>query len=149
MKIYIRGFAELRKEVERKLSEHTDVVIEHLMKCYLMPNHSALIHWKQEIATQINRVDKLKNGKKFPSAKQIYNWTYGKKQDLVTDIRWFSGLVQDVCDEYNLILENDPLDFQSEFDKLCQNYFEWLANELSVRGLVPRSEIYTKLDALL
>lgn len=149
MKIYIRGFAEIQREIERNLTSHTDEIIEHLLKCYLMPDHSAISHWKREIANQIYKVDKLKNNKKFPTAKQIYNWTYGKKQDLVTDIRWFSGLVKNICDEYLIEIDTDPSDFMNEFDNICYEYFTWLAKELSIRGLIPYSEIYQFLNGLL
>ena len=49
-----------------------------------MPNHSALNHWKQEIYSFIHNVDKLKGNKRFPTSKQIYDWTYGKKEDVWT-----------------------------------------------------------------
>lgn len=149
MKIYIRGFAELQREVERKLSAHTDEIIDHLMKCYLMPNHSAINHWKQEIAIQINRIDKLKNGKKFPTAKQIYSWTYGKKQDLVTDIGFLSKLIKGVCEEYSVEVMESPYEIMDKFDFICTEYFKWLATELSRVGMVNRSEVYTKLNELL
>ena len=79
MKIYIRGFAEMQREIERKLASHTDEIIEHIIKLVLMPGSSARNHWQGEIAGQLKSIDKLKNTKKFPSAKQIYKWTYGKK----------------------------------------------------------------------
>lgn len=79
MKIYIWGFAEAQKEVERRLSAHTDEIIEHIIKLVLMPDNSARNHWEGEIAGQLKSIDRLKNSKKFPSAKQIYKWTYGKK----------------------------------------------------------------------
>lgn len=149
MKIYIRGFAELQKEVERNLTSHTDEVIEHLLKLYLMPNHSANNHWKKEIASQIYKVDRLKNNKKFPSAKQIYNWTYDKKQDLITDVRWFTKFCNMICKEYSVELEQFPGDFIGDFDSICVSYFKWLAEELSDIGLVTSDEIYQKLDELL
>lgn len=80
MKIYIRGFAETQKEVERRLSAHTDEIIEHIIKLVLMPDNSARNHWEGEIAGQLKSIDRLKNSKKFPSAKQIYKWTYGKNR---------------------------------------------------------------------
>ena len=146
MKIYIRGFAELQREIERKLSERTDEVIEHLGKCYLQPNHSAINHWKQEIFRLINRIDKLKNGKKFPTAKQIYSWTYGKKQDLVTDIRWFSKFVNGICEDHSIEIDKSPAEFMMDFDSVCVEYFQWLANELSQSGILNRSEVYAELN---
>ena len=149
MKIYSRGFAELQKEVERKLSCSTDAVIEHLAKCYLMPDHFAVNHWRQEIFGLIHRVDMLKNGEKFPSAKQIYNWTYGKKQDLVMDIRWLSKFVEGICEDYSIELDKSLTEFMVDFDSICTAYFQWLANGLSQTGLINKSEAYAKLHAIL
>ena len=149
MKIYIRGFAESKKDVERFLSQQTREIIDHLLKCYLMPNHPSANHWKKEIASFFYEVDKLKNTKKFPTAKQIYNWTYGKKQDLVTDERWFSKLVNMTLKEYNMESSENPCDFMSEFDSICVEYFTWLSKELSDVGLVTYDEIYQKLNELL
>lgn len=114
-----------------------------------MPQHTATQHWKQEIASLIYKVKRLKSGKKLPSARQIYNWTYHKKQDLITDPRWFSAFVYDICDEYGVELEITPDTFMSEFDAICVKYFKWLSEELSDVGLVSRCEVYQKLDVLL
>lgn len=149
MKLYIMGFAEAQKAVERRLTEHTDEILEHLLKCFIMPQHTATQHWKQEIASQIYKVDRLKAGKKFPSAKQIYSWTYHKKQDLITDPRWFSKFVYGICDQYGVELEISPDVFMPEFDAICVKYFKWLSEELSDVGLVTRGEVYQKLDELL
>lgn len=149
MKIYIRGFAEAQKEIERDLTSHTIVVIEHLMKIYLMPDHESAYHWKKEIASQIYIVDKLKNNKKFPTAKQIYSWTYGKKQDLITDRKWFQIFVEDICEEYNRDLIESPMNFMNEFDDICVSYFQWLSNELSQTGRVSKSAIISKIDQLI
>ena len=149
MKLYIRGFAEMQREIERNLTAHTDEIIEHLLKCYLMPEHSSVNHWKSEIANQIYKVDRLKNNKKFPSAKQIYKWTYDKKQDLITDVRWFTKYVGMICEEYSIDIDESPADFMGDFDRICVEYFTWLSNELSQIGLISKSEIYSKLNELL
>ena len=149
MNLYIRGFAEARREIERNLTAHTDEILELLLKCFIMPQHTATQHWKQEIASQIYMVDRLKAGKKFPSAKQIYRWTYGKQQDLITDPRWFSAFVYDICNQYGVELEISPDVFMPEFDAICVKYFKWLSEELSDVGRVSRAEVYQKLDELL
>lgn len=88
----------------------------------------------------------MKNGKKFPTAKQIYSWTYGKKQDLVTDIRWFSKFVNGICEDYSIEIDKSPAEFMMDFDSVCVEYFQWLANELSQSGILNRSEVYAELN---
>lgn len=146
---YIYGFADSRKDMERELSSHTLEIIEHLLKIYLMPEHESAYHWKKEIASQIYCVGKLKNTKKFPTAKQIYEWTYYKKQDLVTDKRWFAKLVFGICEEYDIELLEDSNDFMYDFDDVCVSYFQWLASELSDVGLLTKPEIIAKITELI
>ncbi|MCM1232045.1 MAG: hypothetical protein NC489_18140 [Ruminococcus flavefaciens] len=149
MKIYIRGFAEAQKEVERKLSAHTDEIIEHIIKLIVMPDNSARNHWEGEIAGQINRIERLRNSKKFPKAKQIYDWTYGKKQDLVTDRGWMSVAMRDLADQYGDLEEIAVDDLCDVADYVCRQYFSWLADELSTVGRVATRDIYDKLDSLV
>lgn len=149
MKIYIRGFAELQREVERKLSTHTDEIIEHIIKLILMPKNSARNHWQSEIAGQIRTIDKLKSSKKFPTAKQIYNWTYGKKQDLVTDVGWMGVSIDEIEYQYKITNELSVKKVCDMVDSACFEYFKWLSTELSRVGKVSTPDIYKKLDSLL
>lgn len=149
MKIYIRSFAEVQREIERKLSSHTDEIIEHMIKLIVMPDNSARNHWKGEIAGQLSKIDKLKNGKKFPTARQIYAWTYGKKQDLVTDRGWMQVTIRDIEDQYDVYVDMTADEFCNIADEICAEYFSWLADELSIVGKVASRDIYNKLDELI
>lgn len=149
MKIYIRGFAEMQREVERTLSAHTGEVIEHMLKCYLMPDHPAVNHWKSEIANQLNHVDKLKSSKKYPISSQIYNWTYGNNKHMITDLAQFADLVGIICSDYSIELNISYEELADTFDSICKEYFSWLAEKLNKTGTIKNSDIYRKLDELL
>lgn len=149
MKIYIRGFADTRKELERELSFHTEEIIEHIIKLTLMPNNSARNHWQGEIAGQLKSITRLKNSKKFPTAKQIYNWTYGKRQDLVTDRGWMGVAVRDVENQYKTTISKSIDEVCNDVDSVCIDYFKWLSDQLSNVGRVSSDVIYEKLDELL
>jgi hypothetical protein len=148
MNIDIIGFLEAKKELERNLSAHTDEIIEHLFKLILMPDSRDRNHWQGEIAGQLNKIVRLNNSKKFPKAKQIYQWTYGKKQDLVTDRNWLSGMLEDIEFKYNIEVCDSIDNLIYSLDDLCVTYFSWLAENLSESGYVSTPKIYRKLDEL-
>ena len=60
MRIFVTEFAESKKEIERELKPKTENIIEHLFKLYLVPEHTAVNHWKQEIYSFLHTIDKLK-----------------------------------------------------------------------------------------
>jgi hypothetical protein len=148
VKIYIRGFAEMQREVERTLSAHTGEVIEHMLKCYLMPDHPAVNHWKSEIANQICSVNKLKNTKKYPTANKIYAWTYEQNCAILTNYTKFSNFVREICNDYSIETIEPVKDIMDDFNKICKEYFSWLANMLSTSGKAASTDIYDKLDEL-
>lgn len=149
MRIFVTEFADSKREIERKLSDNTDKVIEHLLKLYLMPKHTAKNHWIGEIANFLNKVNRFTGKNKFPDAKQIYAWTYFKWKDLVTDTSYMNIWVDNICDEYNIEINKSIEDICSEFDYVCEQYFRWLASKLSVGGVVERQSIFKKLNELL
>ena len=149
MKMYVSAMAESKKEVERSMYFHTKIIVEHIIKAALMPEHSARNHWFQEIATQMKEVDKLKQTKAYPTKDQIYKWTYGKRKDLVTDAGWMSATIKDLQDEYGYAPNMSQTETMTYIDKICESYFTWLSSELSQKGKVPNSEIYRKLNSLM
>lgn len=149
MKIYISAMAETRTEIERALNGATYQVIENIFKLLLLPNHAAVNHWRKEIASSIYEVGKLKSTKRFPTAEQLYAWTYKKKQDLVTDVTWVSRLINNICYEYDVKNNFVPFEISNQIDSICELYFSWLSSELAAYGYVEFKMIYSKLDDLL
>lgn len=54
MRIYISAQSVRRQEIIQELHQKSTVIIEHIMKIMLMPNHSARNHLEGEIAGQLN-----------------------------------------------------------------------------------------------
>lgn len=149
MRIFVTEFADSKKEIERKLSDSTDKIIEHLLKLYLMPINSARNHWISEIANFLNKVNRFAGKNKFPNAKQIYAWTYFKWKDLITDSSYLDILVKNICDEYNITANESIEDLSTQFDLICEKYFRWLSIQLSTYGIVERQMIFKKLNELI
>lgn len=145
----ILGVAQTKKDLEFAFNGPTYQIIENIFKLVLMPNHSAVNHWRKEIASQIYMINKLKSTKKFPSADQIYSWSYAKQQDLVTDVDWTARLIDHLTYEYGAENNFEPSEIAEIVDNICTQYFSWLSDELSAHGIVSYKQIYAVLDSLL
>ena len=150
MVFLINEFAEDKRTVERYLSNHTMPVIEHLAKCLLMKDNQSYNHWKKEIIQQISSVDKLKNTKKYPTEKQIYTWTYGKKQDIITDFKSMLHFFRNIEYDYNIKLKyenrKDLEQLCKTLDMFCVKYFAFLAKCLSTTGFLDKAKANWLID---
>ena len=149
MVIRLFEFAEQRKEIERDLKARTVKIIEHLLYLVLDKNNSARNHWKQEIVSFLSDIDIQKGNKKLPKKKFIYDATYGKRQDRVTDDTWITISVRNACRKENFKNTKDSMTIKEELDTLCIAYFTWLAENLSTVGIIDSEEAYDKIDELL
>ena len=146
MKILINEFAEDKYRIENELSSHTMPVIEHLAKCLLMPNNNSYNHWKKEIIQQISDINKLKSSKKFPKKEQIYKWTYGKKRDIITDIKAMRQFFKNIENEYNISITKPIYNLCETLDFMCIEYFNLLANDLSTFGFIDKTKANKFID---
>lgn len=149
MKLYIKAMAKNRSEVKERLSDHMDVIFQHLLCLILAETPSYRIHWMDEIHSFLNVVDKLRMTNKFPTEKQIYEWTYGESRDLVLDNKYFDSLLKEVCEKENFQIPADRRTVMQELDSVCQQYFRWAAQILSDRGRIQRQEVRNKLNELV
>lgn len=151
MRLFVTELADSKKDLERSLKPITDNIIWHLFKLYLMPNNINRNHWKREIASFLNKVSKLTGSNKYPTAKQLYAWTYNKWWDVITDTSYMKVMVRDILDEYTDIEEIRKTYPQicEEFNFICESYFKWLCEGLSEIGIVARADIYNKIDELV
>ena len=149
MKLFVTEFADSKKEIERELKSRTEQVILHLFKLYLMSDNESRNHWIREIANFLNSVSLLSGKNKFPTSKQIYEWTYDKYQDVITNTTYIRKMTYDIIDDYGVDISKSYSQICDEFDRICENYFKWLSNELSQSGFVSRREIFDKLNELI
>lgn len=149
MKIYISAQAQQKQEMIWDISHRADIIIEHLIKLILMPNSFSRKHWQGEIAGQLNKVQKLKSTNKYPTAKQIYEWTYTVREDTMQDINQLSGDIENVEFEYDALITMSAEELSNILLKVASEYFSWLANILAIQGRASNSDIYAKLDELL
>ena len=145
MKVYIRSMAFSQSQITYNLSSKMNITIEHLLYIILSPNSPTVHHWCSEICAFIGEVDKLSSTKKFPKEKQIYEWTYGRKQDLVTDEAYMNKLIKRTAKKENLQVVDTTSEISEKLDYVCTEYFRWLAKELSAVGIVDEDEVEEKI----
>lgn len=146
----ILAMSESAREIKRDLTSAANLIIEHLLKLYLMTNHESENHWRREIYGFIHNVKKLSTTKKFPSAKMIYEWTYGIYQDVITDQKYVEVMVRSIEEDYTFDFSHlDILKICEDMDRICQNYFLWLSDSLSSVGAISPKQVYHKLDEIL
>lgn len=148
MKIYITAQALQKNEIMQNIHRKTFVIIEHILKLVVMPDHDARNHWQGEIAGQLNRVPALKNSKRFPSYRNLLDWTYYDNEDSICDKNWISKELDNILIDYGCEYEGDVSDLIDVFKDTCFDYFTWLAEQLSADGAVRNRDIYQKLDEL-
>lgn len=149
MDAYINAMASNSKQIISDLRGNTYQIIENIYKLVLLPNHRAVNHWKNEVASKIDHVDKLKSTKTYPKAAQIYEWSYEPKQDCVSDPQYTENVMQDFLQKYHGTTEYTPKDIAEKVDYVCENYFLWLSEALSKKGRVSYAEVYSVLNPLL
>ena len=142
-------FAEQKKEVERELKSKTVKIIEHILYLVLDKNNSAKHHWESEIFSFLHDIDLLKGSNKLPKEKFIYDSTYGKRRDRVTDNNWLSVSIRSACYEENIKNEKPLEKVMNEMDYVCSEYFSWISKKLSTIGRVAPDEVFDLINSLL
>lgn len=144
----VTEFSERKQKIEDELTSATKQIIKHICKIVLMPDNVSVNHWKGEIASFLYEIDKLKGKNKYPSYKQIMDWTYNKQKDMLTDIHKMKLILIDIAEEYRLKQFDVDKTIKS-INEFSINYFSWIAKQLSNNGYVLRNSIYTELNELI
>ena len=150
--MFIDEYAKQQNAIESTIQNKTEVIVEHIFKLMLMPNHNSYNHWKREIANQFNEVRKLKGSNKLPKKEQIFEWSYEDISDQLTDVNFVQNRIDNIIYDYgenSVVYDYDLESFIANLNNICYNYFNWLSDELSKTGYVANSSIYRKLDKLI
>jgi hypothetical protein len=145
----VTEFSERKQKIEDQLTYATKQIIDHICKIVLMPESNAINHWKQEIANFLFEVDKIKGNNKYPSEKQIMNWTYNKQEDMLTDATKMKRKLIDVIDDYEIDYAIEFTVAISIINDFCKDYFSWISKELAKYGYVNRRMVYEQLNFLI
>ena len=140
MYIYIRSMSESQSRIYDKIADKAVSIDKHIIKLMLYPSAPECNHWKSEIYSFLNNVQKLKGSNKFPKAKLILK-ALTISNDMIDKLAW-----QVQCEEESLIPIHIEVDV---LIRTIEAYQSWLASMLSSDGLVVPKDVYSKLDELI
>lgn len=144
--IFINEFAVNRAELLINLRNDSKQIIKHLLKIFYHRGRTPMFHWKKEVFNYLHDIDLVKSNKRIPSEKLIFEGLWEGSHEL------FDGRHEDAVDDINDEYGDDfgYIDSLSSLAKpFCKEYMRWLAHELSLRGRIPKSDIFEEIDDLL
>ena len=139
MKKYIYAMSVNQQELGQQLFNASLPLTEHLTKLYMFPNLDYRGHWKKKIWNFAHRVPKLKSSNKYPEAEFIFEKLSGYADDSYNAIDMMLADYSQHCPE--------RVD-GAELETMLNQYFWWLAEELSEHGIIPADKVYNKLDEI-
>ena len=145
----IHELAYEKRDIQRTLIDRTPKVVQHIIYLVLDSDNVNKNHWMSEIHAFIHDIGRLKNGKKFPKADFIYEYTYGVMRDMILDGHWFRVTIADICEDENIQFPEDIEQIQKKVDTVCTSYFKWLSKELSCNGIISKQDCRNKLAELI
>ncbi len=139
MKQYIIGMSMRRTDLGDWIDHHTFQVMVALAQLYLFPQGDR-IHWRKEVWEKFSRMYTLKPSAKLPSADFILKYSWGRNKHNVENALQYA---LDKEDEYT----PDSYTFD-EFYQIVEDYFLWLASNLSHNETLRLADVKSELDSL-
>jgi hypothetical protein len=129
-----------RSDLGDYIDNHTWQVMVALAQLYLFPQGNR-VHWRKEVWEKFSRMYTLKKSNKLPDAKFIFEHSWGRnKHEISNALRY----AQDKEDQYEA-QEHATVD---EFYLIVQDYFLWLADQLSQNSALALIDVKDELDRL-
>lgn len=139
MKQYIMGMSMKRTDLGDWIDQHTFQVMVALAQLYLFPQGNR-VHWRKEVWEKFSRMYTLKHSAKLPSADFILKYSWGRNKHNVENALQYA---LDKEDEY--IPGSYTFD---EFYQIVEDYFLWLASNLSHSETLRLADVKSELDSL-
>lgn len=140
MKVYIRAFSSRRNEIRQELRNISKEIDKHIIKLLIYPNNSLVDHWKHEIWTFQNDIDRLKGTNKYPSSQFIFD-ALSVHNDIV-------GNLVLIVKETEYKLDSQDIS-EGAAAAALEEYQKWLADNLSKYGIVRHKDVENKLDEIM
>ena len=139
MKQHIMGMSMRRADLGDWIDQHTFQVMVALAQLYLFPQGNR-VHWRKEVWEKFSRMYTLKHSAKLPSADFILKCSWGRNKHNVENALQYA---LDKEDEYT----PDSYTFD-EFYQIVEDYFLWLASNLSHNETLRLADVKSELDSL-
>lgn len=130
---------------DKEIQCYENKMIEHLGKLFFYSNLRTydIAGWKDEIHKFIPNVSLIKGKNKFPTKKQLDDWTINKFSDVL--ISRLNGLVEDLIFDGYPKLKDYDYEACKEF---IISYYDKLNTILSTKGYITKQETYSILDSI-
>lgn len=136
---YIRSMNEDRNKIYDRLTDKADQLVNHLIKLLLYPTSDSAYHWKLEVYSYVHSVSRIKTNR-YPD-KYFIRDCLGIYNDTIWDrirvIQKDYGAVKITSDDAKRIKR-----------KICA-YQHWLSSQLSINGMVAKTDVLKILDNLI
>lgn len=130
-----------KADLAASIESHTFPVMCAIAQLYLFPNTIYQNHWRQEVWSGLNTMDRLKGSNKLPSTEFIYKNSFEVNKNSVQDaIDW-------AIDHEQSLVPIDNIDV-SHLTTVMDEYFQWLSEKLSYNRYLKSKDVYCKLDEL-
>ena len=96
-------------------------------------------HWRKEVWNFFHSVPKLKSTKKYPPYSLVRD-SIGAFDDMVPEIS--SAILEDYS---KLVPQRTDFD---EIETIVHQYLDWVSDEVSDKGIISSSPVYSKLAEL-
>lgn len=140
MKVYVKAFSSRRSEIRQELHSISKQIDKHIIRLLIYPTNSLVKHWKHEIWTFQNDIDRLKGTNKYPSSNFIFDAL---------------AVHNDITDNLILIVKETEYELTPQDISVgaataaLVEYQTWLADNLSKYGVVRHKEVEDKLDEIM
>lgn len=140
MKKYIFGMSMNKRELASWIDNHTYQTLVAIAQLYLFPQGNR-VHWRKEVWEKFSRIYTLKSSNHLPSARFILDHSWNTHK---TQLHRILQYAQDKESQYTVY----PKANFDEFYQIAEDYFYWLADQLSCHREILLSEVKQELDAL-
>ena len=137
---YIVAMARSRQEIKNRLADASEEIDLHIMKLIFMSDSKDVMHWKQEIHSFLNKIDRFKGSNKAPDAKFIFDAL---------------ACHNDIIDSFKILLEEDYPQVNADrvnnryIVKALEEYQLFAADQLSRQLVLRRHDVYAVLDDII
>lgn len=136
----IYGSAMKRRDLADWVEDKTVPTMEVLAQLYLFPATEYENHWRQELYAAWNKV-KLLKGNKLPDKDFLLNSTLEVNRHLA------SRVLQSMIGKEHELTPRKNYNV-NDYMNICDEYFDWLCDNLSKNQIVIHREVYNKLDEM-
>lgn len=145
----IKEFAKSKSDIINIISTKENIVKEHLITLYFWRDNESRKHWEGEIFGNIPQLPMLKGSKKYLSKNKILEYLYSYsdniKQQTISSVEYIEYLKPDLPIISKYITYKDRINFKC----FCDDFFNYVGDNLSKTGDIDKWKTYDLLDKLL